>query len=73
MQNHYILTAALAAAASLGAQSVQGPSSSRTPYLQASSSNPDVLRTVVSIVTATDLVPTTGALSTPYEIAGICL
>lgn len=72
MQNTFILAAALVAASSLGAQSVQGPSSSRTPYLQVSDSNSAVLRTVVSIVTATDLVPTTGALSTPYEVAGLC-
>lgn len=62
--------AAAALAMPTFAQVDQGPSSSRSPYLVPS--NPvDVVRNVTSITTATDLVPTTGSPTTPYEIAGI--
>lgn len=61
--------AAAALAMPLFAQSTQGPSSSRSPYLVPS--NAGVVRSVTAITTATDLVPTTGALGTAYEIAGI--
>jgi hypothetical protein len=61
--------AAAALAMPLFAQSTQGPSSSRSPYLV--TSNAGVVRNVTSITTATDLVPTTGALGTPFEIAGL--
>lgn len=61
--------AAAALAMPLFAQSTQGPSSSRSPYLV--SSNPGVVRNVTALTTTTDLVPTTGALATPFEIAGI--
>jgi hypothetical protein len=50
---------------------VQGPSSSRTPYLVPSAPNAGVVRNITSIVTTIDLVPTTGALATPFEICGI--
>ena len=53
----------------LFAQSTQGPSSSRSPYLVPA--NAGVVRSVTAITTATDLVPTTGALSTPFEMAGL--
>ncbi len=63
---------AAAAFAVLGhAQGVQGPSSSRTPYLVNSAPNAGVVRNITSIVTTLDLVPTTGALATPFEICGI--
>ena len=68
------LAAALAAASllvSAQAQIVQGPSSTRTPYLLPVTPSQDVVRTVVSIATTTDLVPTTNAPATPYEIGGI--
>lgn len=62
--------AAAALALPTFAQVDQGPSSSRSPYLVPS--NPvDVVRNVTSITTVTDLVPTTGSLATPYEVAGI--
>lgn len=62
--------AAAALAMPLFAQSTQGPSSSRSPYL-VPSTNVGIVRSVTSITTATDLVPTTGSPSTAYEIAGI--
>jgi len=62
--------AAAALAMPLFAQSTQGPSSSRSPYLVPSITN-GVVRSVIAITTTTDLVPTTGALTTPFEIAGI--
>lgn len=52
------------------AQVNQGPSSSRSPYLLPTG-NAGVVRSITSITTATDLVPTTGALTTPYEMAGL--
>lgn len=61
--------AAAALAMPLFAQSTQGPSSSRSPYLVPA--NAGVVRSVTAITTATDLVPTTGALSTPFEMAGL--
>ena len=61
--------AAAALALPLFAQSTQGPSSSRSPYLVPA--NAGVVRSVTAITTATDLVPTTGALSTPFEMAGL--
>lgn len=67
------LSALLAALVpSAHAQSVvQGPSSSRTPYLVPAAPNSGVLRSVTSITTATDLVPLTGSPATPYEMAGL--
>ncbi|MBL9077081.1 MAG: DUF839 domain-containing protein [Planctomycetes bacterium] len=70
------LAAALAAVSLVAttqaqAQVVQGPSSSRTPYLVPATPAQDVVRSITSIVTTTDLVPTTGAPATPYEVAGI--
>lgn len=67
-----VALAAFAAAfsAALSAQVVQGPSSSRTPYLLPSAINAGVVRGVTSVVTATDLVPLTGGPGT-YEMAGI--
>lgn len=63
---------AVAAFAVFGhAQGVQGPSSSRTPYLVNSAPNAGVVRNVTSIVTTLDLVPTTGAISSPFEICGL--
>lgn len=53
------------------AQSVQGPSSSRTPYLQPTAPHAGVVRDITSIVTTTDLVPLTGSPGTAYEVAGI--
>ncbi len=68
-----VASAALLAAfsAHVAAQVQQGPSSSRSPYLRPSAPNADVVRGVTSIVTATDLVPLTGAPASPYEIGGI--
>lgn len=62
--------AAAALALPTFAQVDQGPSSSRSPYLVPSYAV-DVVRNVTALATATDLVPTTGSPSTPYEIAGI--
>ena len=62
--------AAAALALPTFAQVDQGPSSSRSPYL-VPFSTADVVRNVTAITTVTDLVPTTGSLATPYEIAGI--
>jgi hypothetical protein len=52
------------------AQSTQGPTSSQTPYLQITAPA-GVVTNVTSIATTLDLVPTTNAPNTPYEIAGI--
>ncbi|MCU0866574.1 MAG: hypothetical protein MUC36_22545 [Planctomycetes bacterium] len=67
------LSALIAALApSVGAQTVvQGPSSSRTPYLVPSAPNAGVVRNITSLVTTLDLVPLTGAPATPFEICGI--
>ncbi len=50
---------------------VQGPSSSRSPYLVPSAPQAGVVRNVTSIVTTLDLVPLTGSPATPFEICGI--
>lgn len=50
---------------------VQGPSSSRTPYLHPHAPSSGVVRNVTSLITTTDLVPTTSAPATPFEVAGI--
>lgn len=50
---------------------VQGPSSSRTPYLVPGAPNSGVVRNITSIVTTLDLVPLTGSPATPFEICGI--
>lgn len=66
-------TAALAAlvlAAPGHAQSVQGPSSSRTPYLVGTAAT-GVVRNITSIVTTMDLVPLTGAPASTYMFGGI--
>lgn len=66
------VAALLAAMPSLAiAQIVQGPNSSRTPYLLPSAPNSGVVRGVTSITTATDLVSLTGSPVTPYEMAGL--
>lgn len=70
-----IIAAAALAAAVLAVPAhaqtvVQGPSSSRTPYLQPTAPN-GILRNITSIVTTTDLVPLTGQPATSYEIAGL--
>lgn len=62
--------ALLAAIAPAAAQVVQGPSSSRTPYL-VPSGPANTVTNVTSIVTTLDLVPLTGSPATPYEICGI--
>lgn len=66
-----VATAVVALAGLVPAQSiVQGPSSSRSPYLRPYAP-PGVVRSVASIVTATDLVPLTGAPTQAYEMPGI--
>lgn len=68
-----ICFAALAAATiamAARAQIVQGPSSSRTPYLVAAAPNPGVVRGITAVVTTTDLVPLAGGAGT-YEFGGI--
>ena len=50
---------------------VQGPSSSRTPYLVPSAPNAGVVRNITSLVTTLDLVPLTGSPAVPFEICGI--
>jgi len=62
---------AVAFAAVLPAQVVQGPSSSRTPYLRPAAPNAGVVTGVTSIVTTTDLVPLTGTPTSSYEVAGL--
>ena len=70
-----VVVAALAVAGNAAAQIlVQGPSSTRTPYqvpFSAETASLGVVRNITSIVSTLDLVPTTGALATPFEIAGI--
>ncbi|MBL8756611.1 MAG: hypothetical protein JNK15_25170 [Planctomycetes bacterium] len=67
-----VAVAALAIAGNVAAQViVQGPSSSRTPYQVPYDASTGVVRNITSIVTTLDLVPTTGQLTTPYEIEGI--
>lgn len=67
-----VAVVALVAAGNLAAQTlVQGPSSSRTPYQVPYSSTSGVVRQITSIVTATDLVPTTGQPAMAYEVAGL--
>ena len=51
--------------------SVQGPSSTRTPYLVPSQASTEVVTNLTSITTATDLVPLTGAPASAYEVGGI--
>lgn len=63
--------AAAFAVSALAQTSVQGPSSSRTPYLVPSGPIPGIVTSVTSIVTTTDFVPLTGAPATPYELAGL--
>jgi hypothetical protein len=66
------LAAIVVASASVQAQSVvQGPSSSRTPYLVPAYASGGIVRNVTSIATATDLVPLTGSPNTPFEFGGI--
>lgn len=62
---------AIAAHSATAQTIVQGPSSSRTPYLVPAYAGTDTIRNVTSIVTATDLVPLTGAPLTSYEMAGL--
>lgn len=67
-----VAVAALAVAGNVAAQVlVQGPSSTRTPYQVPYNAASGVVRNITSIVSTLDLVPTTGALATPFEIAGI--
>lgn len=65
------MTIATVGAAARAQAIVQGPSSTQTPYLLPMVPNAGVVRSVTSIVTATDLVPTTGAPTVPYEIVGV--
>ena len=61
---------AVAATGAFARGQVQGPSSSRAPYL-VSNAPPSVVVQVTSIATATDLVPKTGGpLGATYEIGG---
>ena len=65
------LVAFAIAAASVNAQIInQGPSSSRTPYL-VPAAPANILRSITSITTTTDLVPLTGAPGSSYEAGGI--
>jgi hypothetical protein len=67
-----VAVAALAVAGNVAAQVlVQGPSSTRTSYQVPYNAASGVVRNITSIVSTLDLVPTTGALATPFEIAGI--
>jgi hypothetical protein len=66
-----VLVAASFATGAAAQSSVQGPSSSRTPYLVPAAPNQGVVTNVTAIVTTTDLVPLTGAPAQPYEVAGI--
>lgn len=67
-----VAIAALAVAGNVAAQVlVQGPSSTRTSYQVPYNAASGVVRNITSIVSTLDLVPTTGALATPFEIAGI--
>lgn len=61
---------AVAATGAFARGQVQGPSSSRAPYL-VSNAPPSVVVQVTSIATATDLVPKTGGpLGATYEVGG---
>lgn len=67
-----VAVAALAVAGNVAAQVlVQGPSSTRTSYQVPYNAASGVVRNITSIVSTLDLVPTTGALATPFETAGI--
>jgi hypothetical protein len=67
-----VIAAALAAAGNVAAQVlVQGPSSSRTPYMVPYNASAGLVRNITSILTTTNLVALTGAPATPYEWAGI--
>lgn len=65
------MMAALLATGATAQIGVQGPSSSRTPYLVSAAPNTGVVTNVTAIVTTTDLVPLTGAPAQAYEVAGI--
>lgn len=65
------LLAAVSPFASLRAQNlVQGPSSSQTPYLVGTAPS-NAVRTITSLITATNMVPLTGAPGSLYEHGGL--
>jgi hypothetical protein len=52
-------------------QVVQGPSSSRTPYLVPAAPNAGIVRNITSLTTTLDLVPLASAPATPFQVCGI--